>query len=324
VYPKLLSDLGGTGIISFRHRQKKRIHHSKKRTSGVNSDSATMGTIPSTSDLIKRAQEGDSNAFGALFQTHGPRVYSVCLRMTSNAAEAEDLTQDAFLQVFRKITKFRGDSAFSTWVHRIAVNTVLMHFRKRLMGHVSLDETRSDSDGAKVRREYGTRDRNLSGCIDRLALARAMKELPPGYRTIFLLHEVEGYEHQEIAEMLGCSVGNSKSQLYKAKLRFRELLTLRPEAPLTVRDEHRHARNGAKSGTQEATAAGQPRCNHTVRLAHASRNTTDDVLVVGLQTTRTESNIWARLGGSRVVLQSCIAKSGVLGCHSPAAGEFRK
>jgi RNA polymerase sigma-70 factor (ECF subfamily) len=207
---------------------------SKKGDYPVNSDSATAGTIPSASDLIKRAQEGDSDAFGALFQMHRSRVYSVCLRMTSNAAEAEDLTQDAFLQVFRQITKFRGDSAFATWVHRIAVNTVLMHFRKRLLGHVSLDEPHCDSDGAKVRREYGSRDKHLSGCIDRLALARAMKQLPPGYRTIFLLHEVEGYEHQEIAEMLSCSVGNSKSQLYKAKLRFRELLTASPEAPLAA------------------------------------------------------------------------------------------
>ena len=212
----------------------------------MNRDSATTCAIPSASDLIKRAQEGDSDAFGALFQTHRSRVYSVCLRMTSNAAEAEDLTQDAFLQVFRKIGKFRGDSAFSTWVHRIAVNTVLMHFRKKLLGHVSLDEPRSDSDGAKVRREYGTRDKHLAGCIDRVTLARAMKQLAPGYRTIFLLHEVEGYEHQEIAEMLSCSVGNSKSQLYKAKLRFRELLATRPEAPLAARSVQQSVKESAK------------------------------------------------------------------------------
>jgi RNA polymerase sigma-70 factor (ECF subfamily) len=155
--------------------------------------------------------------------------------MTSNAAEAEDLTQDTFLHVFRKINKFRGDSAFSTWLHRIAVNTVLMHFRKNSLNQVSLDEPQSNIDGDKRRREYGTRDKELAGCIDRLALARAMKELPPGYRTVFLLHEVEGYEHQEIAEMLNCSVGNSKSQLYKAKLRFRELLALSSRSQLGIR-----------------------------------------------------------------------------------------
>ena len=190
----------------------------------MNSDSASVGTVPLDSDVVGRARQGDSDAFAALFHAHKARIYSVCLRMTNNAAEAEDLTQDAFLQVFRKIASFRGDSAFSTWLHRIAVNTVLMHFRKKSLSQVSLDEPYSNSDGAKVRREYGTRDNRLTGCIDRVALASAIKELPHGYRTIFLLHEVEGYEHQEIAKMLGCSVGNSKSQLHKAKLRIRELL----------------------------------------------------------------------------------------------------
>jgi RNA polymerase sigma-70 factor (ECF subfamily) len=113
---------------------------------------------------------------------------------------------------------------------------VLMHFRKKSLSQVSLDEPYSNSDGAKIRREYGTRDNCLAGCVDRVALAHAIKELPHGYRTIFLLHEVEGYEHQEIAEMLGCSVGNSKSQLHKAKLRIRELLARTPEArTVTVR-----------------------------------------------------------------------------------------
>src|ERR1700733_5492382 len=188
------------------------------------------GTVTVDSEVIRRAQQGDSDAFSALFYAHKARIYSVCLRMTNNAAEAEDLTQDAFLQVFRKIATFRGDSAFSTWLHRIAVNTVLMHFRKRSLNQVPLDEPYSNSDGAKIRREYGTRDNHLAGCVDRVALARAIKELPHGYRTIFLLHEIEGYEHQEIAEMLGCSVGNSKSQLHKAKRRIRELLADSREA----------------------------------------------------------------------------------------------
>jgi RNA polymerase sigma-70 factor (ECF subfamily) len=203
----------------------------------MNSVSAT--TVPLASELVKRAQEGDSDAFAALFHTHKARIYSVCLRMTNNAAEAEDLTQDAFLQVFRKIASFRGDSAFSTWLHRISVNTVLMHFRKKSLCQVSLDEPYSNEDGAKVRREFGTRDNDLAGCVDRIALARAMKDLPPGYRTIFLLHEVEGYEHKEIAEMLGCSVGNSKSQLHKAKLRIRELLARSIEAQASGRAQTR-------------------------------------------------------------------------------------
>jgi RNA polymerase sigma-70 factor (ECF subfamily) len=201
----------------------------------VNSDSAT---VPVDAEVVKRAQQGDSDAFATLFHAHKARIYSVCLRMTNNAAEAEDLTQDAFLQVFRKIATFRGDSAFSTWLHRIAVNTVLMHFRKKSLSQVSLDEPYNNSDGAKIRREYGTKDNRLAGCVDRVALTSAIKELPHGYRTIFLLHEVEGYEHQEIAEMLGCSVGNSKSQLHKAKLRIRELLAQLPEArPAAIREQ---------------------------------------------------------------------------------------
>jgi RNA polymerase sigma-70 factor (ECF subfamily) len=209
----------------------------------VNSDSAT---VPVDLDVVRRAQEGDSDAFATLFHAHKARIYSVCLRMTNNAAEAEDLTQDAFLQLFRKIATFRGDSAFSTWLHRIAVNTVLMHFRKKSLSQVSLDEPYSNSDGAKVRREYGTRDNSLAGCVDRVALAGAIKELPHGYRTIFLLHEVEGYEHQEIAEMLGCSIGNSKSQLHKAKLRIRELLARSPQTDAATRPEERSSSNAAR------------------------------------------------------------------------------
>jgi RNA polymerase sigma-70 factor (ECF subfamily) len=174
-------------------------------------------------DLVRRAQQGDSDAFASLFHAHKAKIYSICLRMTNNTAEAEDLTQDAFMQVFRKLSTFRGDSALSTWLYRIAVNTVLMHFRKKALRQISLDEP-YNQDARLVRREYGSRDDRLSGCVDRIALTRAIRELPDGYRTIFLLHEVEGYEHQEIAELLDCSVGNSKSQLHKAKLRIRELL----------------------------------------------------------------------------------------------------
>jgi len=198
-----------------------------RKDAPVNSDYTTTGTAPVDLDLVRRAQRGDSDAFAALFHAHKTRVYSVCLRMTNNAAEAEDFAQDAFLQVFRKIETFRGDSAFSTWLHRIAVNTVLMCLRKKSLRQVSLDEPYGGADGATIPREYGTKDARLAGCVDRVALASAIKGLPQGYRTMFLLHEVEGYEHREIAEMLGCSVGNSKSQLHKAKLRIRESLAYR-------------------------------------------------------------------------------------------------
>ena len=180
----------------------------------------------SDSALVRRALEGHEDAFTTLFNAHKTRVYSLCLRMTSNTAEAEDLTQDAFLQVFRKLSSFRGDSALSTWLYRVAVNTVLMHFRKKGLRPVSLEEPACKEPGAP-KREHGRIDERLSTSVDRIALTRALKQLPEGYRTIFLMHEVKGYQHHEIARLLRCSVGNSKSQLHKAKARMRELLDVR-------------------------------------------------------------------------------------------------
>jgi RNA polymerase sigma-70 factor (ECF subfamily) len=177
----------------------------------------------SETQLIARAQGGDEEAFAALFEMHKRRVYSLCLRMTGNTAEAEDLTQEAFLQLFRKISTFRGESAFSTWLHRLAVNVVLMHLRKKVPQQVSLDETDSSQD-EPVKRDYGDHDRRLLGSIDRISLVRAIAALPPGYRTVFVLHDIEGYEHNEIAEIMNCSVGNSKSQLHKARLKLRDRL----------------------------------------------------------------------------------------------------
>lgn len=187
---------------------------------------ATVTSNRANADLVRRAQRGDAEAFATLFHAHKARIYSLCLRMTNNAVEAEDLTQDAFLQVFRKLSTFRGDSALSTWLYRIAVNTVLMHFRRKSPCRISLDEPVTNGDGSKeVRREYGIKDGRLETSVTRVALTRAISELPEGYRVIFLLHEVEGYQHREIAKLLRCSVGTSKSQLHKAKLRIRELLT---------------------------------------------------------------------------------------------------
>jgi len=173
--------------------------------------------------LIARAQRGEEEAFAALFEAHKRRVYSLCLRMTGNTAEAEDLTQEAFLQLFRKISTFRGESAFSTWLHRLAVNVVLMHLRKKGLQQISLDEVDTSQD-EPVKRDYGSDDRRLIGSVDRIGLQKAIADLPPGYRAVFVLHDVEGYEHNEIAEIMKCSVGNSKSQLHKARMKLRERL----------------------------------------------------------------------------------------------------
>jgi RNA polymerase sigma-70 factor (ECF subfamily) len=174
--------------------------------------------------LVQRAQRGDEQAFATLYQLNKKRVYSVCLRMTKDVAEAEDLAQEAFIQVFRNLNSFRGNSAFATWLYRIAVNTVLMKLRRRKSPPLlSLDEAVS-SDSPSLKREIGKDDLSLRGAIDRIALRRAIEELPGGARQIFELHEVEGYQHHEIAEQLQCSIGNSKSQLHKAKKTMRALL----------------------------------------------------------------------------------------------------
>ena len=177
----------------------------------------------SEAEAIERAKQGDAEAFEVLYSLHKRRVYSLCLRMVANTAEAEDLAQEAFLQLFRKIGTFRGESAFSTWLHRLAVNVVLMHLRKKSLQVVPLDDT-ADGEEDTQKRDYGADDLQLSGSIDRLQLQRAVDRLPPGYRTIFVLHDVEGFEHNEIAGMVGCSIGNSKSQLHKARLKLRDIL----------------------------------------------------------------------------------------------------
>jgi RNA polymerase sigma-70 factor, ECF subfamily len=184
----------------------------------------TGGHDKSQIELVRRAQAGDEQAFASLFQQHKNRVYSVCLLMTKDVAEAEDLTQEAFLQVFRTIGSFRGEAAFSTWLYRLAVNTVLMKLRRRKApATLSLDEP-LNAESHSPHLDIGNNDPQLMGVVDRIALHRAICELPEGCRMIFALHEVDGYQHHEIADLLHCSIGNSKSQLHKAKLKLRGLL----------------------------------------------------------------------------------------------------
>ncbi|HUB03290.1 MAG TPA: sigma-70 family RNA polymerase sigma factor [Terriglobales bacterium] len=174
-------------------------------------------------EAIERAKQGDEAAFEVLYQLHKRRVYSLCLRMVSNPSQAEDLAQEAFLQLFRKIGTFRGESAFSTWLHRMTVNVVLMQLRKKGLPIVSLEET-LEADEEAPRKEFGGDDVRLAGSVDRMQLERAINRLPPGYKTVFVLHDVEGFEHNEIAQLVGCSIGNSKSQLHKARLKLRDYL----------------------------------------------------------------------------------------------------
>jgi RNA polymerase sigma-70 factor (ECF subfamily) len=193
-------------------------------------------------EAIRQAQAGNAAAFEFLYQLHGRRVYALCLRMVGNPADAEDLMQEAFLQLYRKIGTFRGESAFSTWLHRMTVNVVLMRLRKKSLPTDSLEETlEPDTENSGPKRDVGAPDLRLSGAVDRVNLERSIEKLPPGYRTVFVLHDVQGYEHNEIANIMGCSVGNSKSQLHKARTRLRELLQEE------IRDQAREERKAAKS-----------------------------------------------------------------------------
>lgn len=200
------------------------------------------GEEPNEAEAIQRARQGDGAAFERLYRSHSRGVYALCLRMVANTAEAEELTQEAFLQVFRKIATFRGESAFSTWLHRLTVNIVLMRLRKKTPVVTSLENANDpDEESGQPHREVGGPDPLMVGSLDRVNLERAIQRLSEGYRTVFLLHDVQGYEHHEIAEILGCTAGNTKSQLHKARKRLRELLweTERGKARQARRRMHR-------------------------------------------------------------------------------------
>lgn len=179
----------------------------------------------SSDELIRLAQQRDSKAFEHIYRRHSSRVYALCLRLVRDPAEAEDFTQDVFLQLFRKIHTFRGESAFSSWLYRLTANLVFMSFRKKRLTMSSLESpTECDDEISSTQDQIGITDLRLSGLFDRINLQTAIRELPEGYRAMFILHDLYGYEHNEIASIFECSVGNSKSQLHKARKRLREVL----------------------------------------------------------------------------------------------------
>lgn len=188
----------------------------------------------SEKQLVRRAQMGDKDAFARLYEVHKQRVYAICLRITREKMEAEDCAQEAFLQCFLRLSTFRGDSALSTWLYRLTVNVVLMRLRANHVRPVSLETGGASNDFGEsvILNACPVDDVRLTGTVDRITLHRALNELPPGYRTIFLLHDVEGKAHSEIARELGCSIGNSKSQLHQARSRLRRFLRRSKRHPL--------------------------------------------------------------------------------------------
>lgn len=181
-------------------------------------------TALTETEALRRARIGDPLAFECLYHLHLPRVYALCLRMAKNPTQAEDLTQEAFLAVFRGIRGFRGQSAFTTWLHRVTRNTVLMFFRKKRLKEISLEDIAERQREGGNFPEWGKPDLQLEGVADRLLLRRAMQRLSATLRTALVLHAVHGYEHHEIAELIGMAPGTSKSRVHKARLRMRQTL----------------------------------------------------------------------------------------------------
>jgi RNA polymerase sigma-70 factor (ECF subfamily) len=174
---------------------------------------------------VQLAASGDMAAFEEVYRTYHRRVYAQCLRMTRSVAEAEDLTQEVFIQLYRKLETFRGDSLFTTWLHRLTTNAVLMHFRK-----VAARPEQTTEDAETLNSFVDRTPNQNSSLVDRIALDEAIRQLSPGYRAVFILHDMEGYEHHQISKMLGCAVGTSKSQLHKARMKLRRLLRPRRRA----------------------------------------------------------------------------------------------
>ena len=173
------------------------------------------------SDKRAPLTDEEQKVFQELYQTHHRRVYSTCLRMTRDISEAEDLAQEIFIQLFRALGGFRGESAFTTWLHRLTVNHVLMHFRKR-----KVRAARPTEDGElSLHSLAANHDHNRMNIVDRILLSEVIAKLPDGYREAFVLHDIDGFEHKEIAAMRGRTEGTSRSQLHRARRALRALIT---------------------------------------------------------------------------------------------------
>lgn len=177
-----------------------------------------MSMSQSDYELTQAISRGSVSCIADLYERHRTMVYSLCLRMTGNVMEAEDLTQDVFVQLLKKAGSFRGDSKFSTWLYRLTINQVLMHFRS------SIHRREFPSMFDRLATIPVLKHRWTDRIVDRLTLHRALAKLPPGSRSVFMKYDVEGYNHEEIAVIFGCSTGNSKSQLHKARRKLRKLL----------------------------------------------------------------------------------------------------
>ncbi len=186
-----------------------------------------MSTLQTDYELAQAVSHGAVSSIADLYERHRRMVFALCLRMTGNTWEAEDLTQDVFIQLLSKVGTFRGEGQFTTWLYRLTTNQVLMHMRSSIRRREFPSLLDDLANTHVVKRSFG---RQLA---DRLTLAAALRQLPSGYRSVFVKYDMEGYNHREIAGLFGCSVGTSKSQLHKARRKLRKLL--QPKASQSLR-----------------------------------------------------------------------------------------
>jgi len=192
----------------------------------ISSDQMEANRVDET--LVARCRKGDVPAFEELYKRHSSRLYSVAYRMTGSAADAEDLLQDIFLQVYRRIDSYRGEAALGTWLHRLAVNACLDFLRSKQGHRRQVTDSLDEPDASEPVAHASWRP---DAVLSRLDLERAVAQLPPSYRRAFLLHDVEGLEHHEVSDALGIAEGTSKSLVHKARMRLRTLLRGRPAEP---------------------------------------------------------------------------------------------
>jgi RNA polymerase sigma-70 factor (ECF subfamily) len=187
-------------------------------------------------EALARRQRILQSDFEVIYEHYRRKVFFWCLRFARNPEDAEDLTQDAFLVLFRKIGTFRGESTFSTWLHSLVRNVALMRLRRKTLPQSSLEENLEEHEGAvNPYRELKRFERNMASSIVRIDLDRAIEQLPEGYKRVFFLHDRDDYSHEEIGGFTGWAVGTSKSQLHKARRRLRQLLEkAAKESPTTL------------------------------------------------------------------------------------------
>lgn len=192
-----------------------------RQPSGAGPPSKLLGDVKAADlDLVRRCKQGDVAAFEELYRAHSARLYSLLLRMVGGAEDAEDLLQDVFLQAHRKLDSFRGESSLGTWLYRLAVNQCLDYLRGRQSKMTRVTESFED----EAVQEPASPAPTVPAAINRVDLERAIARLPEGCRLAFVLHDVEGFAHHEVAGLLGISEGTSKSQVHKARLRLRAIL----------------------------------------------------------------------------------------------------